>query len=49
VRGELDWLSRKARARTRKAQARIDEAQRLQDEAADLDVLSGLGACLRLR
>ena len=32
VRGELDWLSRKARARTRKAQARIDEAQRLQDE-----------------
>jgi ABC transport system ATP-binding/permease protein len=37
VRGELDWLSRKARARTRKAQARIDEAQRLQDELADLD------------
>jgi ATP-binding cassette subfamily F protein uup len=37
VRGELDWLSRKARARTRKAQARIDEAGRLQDELADLD------------
>jgi ATP-binding cassette subfamily F protein uup len=37
VRGELDWLSRKARARTRKAQARIEEAQRLQDELADLD------------
>jgi ABC transport system ATP-binding/permease protein len=37
VRGELDWLSRKARARTRKAQARIDEAQRLQDELLDLD------------
>jgi ATP-binding cassette subfamily F protein uup len=37
VRGELDWLSRKARARTRKAQARIDEAQRLEDELADLD------------
>jgi ATP-binding cassette subfamily F protein uup len=37
VRGELDWLSRKARARTRKARARIDEAQRLQDELADLD------------
>ena len=37
VRGELDWLSRKAQARTRKAQARIDEAQRLQDELADLD------------
>jgi ATP-binding cassette subfamily F protein uup len=37
VRGELEWLSRKARARTRKAQARIDEAQRLQDELADLD------------
>ena len=37
VRGELDWLSRKARARTRKAQARIDEAQRLQDELANLD------------
>ena len=37
VRGELDWLSRKARARTRKAQARIDEAERLQDELGDLD------------
>jgi len=37
VRGELDWLSRKARARTRKAQARIDEAGRLQDELGDLD------------
>src|SRR6185503_5611442 len=37
VRGELDWLSRKARARTRKAQARIDEAGRLQDELKDLD------------
>ena len=37
VRSELDWLSRKARARTRKAQARIDEAGRLIDELADLD------------
>ena len=37
VRGELVWLSRKARARTRKAQARIDEAGRLQDELRDLD------------
>jgi ATP-binding cassette subfamily F protein uup len=37
VRGELDWLSRKARARTRKAQARIDEAGRLVDELANLD------------
>jgi ABC transport system ATP-binding/permease protein len=37
VRGELEWLSRKARARTRKAQARIDHAHRLQDELADLD------------
>jgi ABC transport system ATP-binding/permease protein len=37
VRGELDWLSRKARARTRKAQARIDEAGRLQEELGDLD------------
>ncbi len=40
VRGELEWLSRKARARTRKAQARIDEAQRLQDELLDLDTRS---------
>jgi ATP-binding cassette subfamily F protein uup len=40
VRGELDWLSRKARARTRKAQARIDEAQRLQGELEDLDARS---------
>ena len=50
VRGELDWLSRKARARTRKAQARIDEAERLQDELADLDSRSktgGGGARLR--
>jgi ATP-binding cassette subfamily F protein uup len=37
VRGELEWLSRKAKARTRKAQARIDEARRLQTELADLD------------
>ncbi len=37
VRGELEWLSRKAKARTRKAQARIDEAGRLQDELSDLD------------
>jgi len=37
VRGELEWLSRKARARTRKAQARIDEAHRLQEELAFLD------------
>jgi ATP-binding cassette subfamily F protein uup len=40
VRGELDWLSRKARARTRKAQARIDEARRLQAELGDLDARS---------
>jgi ATP-binding cassette subfamily F protein uup len=37
VRGEIEWLSRKAKARTRKAQARIDEAGRLQEELADLD------------
>jgi ATP-binding cassette subfamily F protein uup len=37
VRGEVEWLSRKAKARTRKAQARIDEAGRLQNELADLD------------
>ena len=47
VRGELDWLSRKARARTRKAQARIDEAGRLQDELADLDSRSA-GATARI-
>jgi len=40
VRGELEWLSRKAKARTRKAQARIDEAGRLQSELADLDTRS---------
>jgi ATP-binding cassette subfamily F protein uup len=40
VRGELEWLSRKARARTRKAQARIDEARRLEAELADLDARS---------
>jgi len=44
VRGELDWLSRKARARTRKAQARIDVAGRLQDELADLDARSRTAA-----
>jgi ABC transport system ATP-binding/permease protein len=37
VRGEIEWLSRKAKARTRKAQARIDEAQRLEEELTDLD------------
>ncbi|HEY6555594.1 MAG TPA: ABC-F family ATP-binding cassette domain-containing protein [Vicinamibacteria bacterium] len=37
VRGEVEWLSRKAKARTRKAQARIDEAGRLRSELADLD------------
>ncbi len=37
VRGEIEWLSRKAKARTRKAQARIDEAGRLRSELADLD------------
>jgi ATP-binding cassette subfamily F protein uup len=36
VRGELEWLSRKAKARTRKAQARIDDAGRLVDELEDL-------------
>jgi len=46
VRGELDWLSRKARARTRKAQARIDEAQRLQEELGDLDARSRSSAAL---
>jgi ABC transport system ATP-binding/permease protein len=40
VRGELQWLSRKARARTRKAQARVDEARRLESELADLDTRS---------
>jgi ATP-binding cassette subfamily F protein uup len=40
VRGELEWLSRKAKARTRKAQARIDEAGRLREELADLDTRS---------
>jgi ATP-binding cassette subfamily F protein uup len=36
VRRELEWLSRKAKARTRKAQARIDEAGRLVDELQDI-------------
>ena len=40
VRGELSWLSRKARARTRKSQARIDEAQRLTEELKNLDARS---------
>ncbi len=44
VRGELEWLSRKARARTRKAQARIDTAHRLQDELADLDARGRSGS-----
>ncbi len=37
MRDELEWLSRKARARTRKAQARVDEAQRLQEELRGLE------------
>jgi ABC transport system ATP-binding/permease protein len=43
VRGEMQWLSRKARARTRKAQARIDEAGRLVAELRDLDERSRAG------
>src|SRR5436309_1555019 len=37
VRGEMEWLSRKARARTRKSRARIDEAERLRVALVDLD------------
>jgi ATP-binding cassette subfamily F protein uup len=37
VRGELEWLSRKAKARTRKAQARVDDARRLQNELGNLE------------
>jgi ATP-binding cassette subfamily F protein uup len=44
VRGEIAWLSRKARARTRKAKARIDEAHRMQDELANLDDRARSGA-----
>jgi len=44
VRGELEWLSRKARARTRKAKARIDEAGRLRGELADLDARARVAA-----
>jgi ATP-binding cassette subfamily F protein uup len=43
VRGELLWLSRKARARTRKAQARIDEAGRLEEELSDLEARTRAG------
>jgi ABC transport system ATP-binding/permease protein len=37
VRGEIVWLSRKAKARTRKGRARVDEAHRLQEELSDLE------------
>src|SRR5712691_3498784 len=37
VRGEMEWLSRKARARTRKSRARIDEAERMRVALVDLD------------
>ena len=37
VRRELEWLSRKARARTRKGQARVDAAGRIREELKDLD------------
>jgi ABC transport system ATP-binding/permease protein len=40
VRGEIEWLSRKAKARTRKAQARIDSAGRMIGELKDLDLRS---------
>ncbi len=42
VRGEIEWLRRKAPARTRKAQARIDEAVRLQGELADMRGRAGI-------
>jgi ATP-binding cassette subfamily F protein uup len=35
VRREVEWLRRKARARTRKGQARVDEAHRMIDELAE--------------
>jgi ABC transport system ATP-binding/permease protein len=37
VRGEIQWISRKAKAGTRKSQARIAEVHRLRNELADLD------------
>ena len=37
VRRELEWLGRKAKARTRKAQARIDSAHALIDELHDME------------
>jgi ATP-binding cassette subfamily F protein uup len=37
VRGEIEWLSRQAKARRRKSQARIGEAGRRIDELASLD------------
>jgi ATP-binding cassette subfamily F protein uup len=36
VRKEIEWLRRKAPARTRKSQARIDEAGRMKDELAEM-------------
>jgi ATP-binding cassette subfamily F protein uup len=38
VRREIEWLQRKAKARTTKARARIDEAGRLMEELAELKV-----------
>jgi ATP-binding cassette subfamily F protein uup len=44
VRREVEWLRRKARARTTKAQARVDEAHRLIDELDESRTRAGQAA-----
>jgi ATP-binding cassette subfamily F protein uup len=48
VRREIDWLSRKAKARTTKAKGRVDEAGRMIDELSDLKARNAQGASVQI-
>jgi len=48
VRREIEWLSRKAKARTTKAKGRIDEAGRMMEELSDLKTRNNQGASVQI-
>jgi ATP-binding cassette subfamily F protein uup len=48
VRREIEWLSRKAKARTTKAKGRIDEAGRMMEELGDLKSRNSQGAAVQI-
>ena len=48
VRREVEWLSRKAKARTTKAKGRVDEAGRMMDDLAELKVRNAQGGAVQI-